>query len=54
MPATDETATCTRCHRTRRVQFLVQRKNRAGKLVWRCRKLSVCASKGRRLRRTRG
>lgn len=42
---------CTRCHRVRREKFLWQRKNYSGKLVWRCRKKSVCASKGRRLRK---
>jgi hypothetical protein len=43
---------CTRCMRTRRVQFMVLRTNTSGKRVWRCRKRSVCASKGRRLRAT--
>lgn len=41
---------CTRCHRLRRERFLIQRKNYSGKTVWRCRKKSVCASKGRRIR----
>lgn len=45
------TETCTRCHRTRRVKFLIQRKNQKGKLVWRCRARSVCSTKGRRIRR---
>lgn len=42
--------TCTRCRRTRREKFMWQRKNYSGKKVWRCRKKSVCASKGARFR----
>lgn len=45
---------CTRCERLRREDKVIQRRNRAGKLVWRCRKRSVCASRGRRLRGARG
>jgi hypothetical protein len=48
MDVEELTQTCTRCRRTRREKFLIERKNRAGKRVWRCRKRSVCATKSRR------
>jgi hypothetical protein len=47
---TEATQECSRCKRSRRVQFMVLRTSYAGKRVWRCRKKSVCASKARRLR----
>lgn len=45
----DTMHTCTRCRRTRREKFMWMRKNYSGKKVWRCKKKSVCATKGRRL-----
>lgn len=41
--------TCSRCKRERRVKFLIERKNYSGKLVWRCRKRSVCHSIAKRI-----
>lgn len=46
----DEKVVCTRCDRNRRLKFMVKRTTRYGKTVWRCRKKSVCATKGRRIR----
>lgn len=43
--------TCTRCLRTRDTKYMILRKVYSGKKVWRCRSRSVCASKGKRLRR---
>lgn len=41
---------CTRCKRSRLERYVIQRTVRSGKKVWRCRKKSVCSSKGRRIR----
>ncbi len=41
---------CTRCKRLRFERYLTLKKNYSGKRVLRCRAVSVCASKARRLR----
>lgn len=50
----NETKTCTRCKRERKLKFIKQRKNYSGKLVWRCTARSVCSSIARRNRKKVG